>query len=346
MPSSVTQFILRPFEIKHLFDFSIRLYRSSFIPMLLAVSMVQLPMRLLALPPLLSLIKVSDELMQMTTFKNQAPDETWLTQHMDLWIWLGVLLIGAMVYEVLVMPLGNLACSRLAVQALHSEPVSFSDALRFAVSRYWPTQVALATYLLPLLVVSLLMLIPVAIFAASGETAAIAGGAATALFIILFSSLITWLFWFRLFPALAGIIQAAEEPDAYGAFAQGMWYLKRAYQLTNGFFWRLLGLSILMLFAVGFVSNGIQQGLQYLVLIGQALIAQKGAQDVLTSLSQPNLAAQGISIVISSLVALLIPALMICFQTLLYYDLRIRKEGYDLKLMLSQSEAPGQPQNL
>ena len=339
VPSSTTQFILRPFEIQHLFDFAIRLYRSSFIPMLLAVAMVRLPMGLLSLPWLLMLLKVNTEMQEMVA-KNQTPDLAWLEQHMDLAVWGAAFLFGTITYQLLVMPLGNLACSRLAVQAMHNEPVSFAEALRFSLSRYWPTQVALAVYFLPLLVISLLMLLPVLIFSLAGEAAGIAGAAAIALFVIMLAWLATALLWVRLFPALAGIVQAAEEPDTVGIVAQGMWYLKRAYAMTGGYFWRLFGLCILMLFATAFIVGGIQQGLQILVLIVQALIYHKGVQEITNAYYQPGFMAQGYMIMAGYIVRLLVPALMICFQTLLFYDLRIRKEGYDLQLMLEHAPEP------
>jgi hypothetical protein len=55
---------------------------------------------------------------------------------------------------------------------------------------------------------------------------------------------------------------------------------------------------------------------------------------VIDSMQHPTVVAW--SMVLSSILGLLTPALIICFQTLLYFDLRFRKEGFDLDLLLER----------
>lgn len=343
-----TLVVLRPLELKQLFDFAIRLYRAAFWPMLLAMAMVQLPLSLVTLPLMLGYLRLLTEMQDMSN-RGQLPDFNWFLNHSNELL-IGVLLIfGAAVYQLLVMPLGRLTCARLASQALLGTPCSFEQALGFARSRYWQIQIALATYLLPLVLLALLLLLPVLAFTATGNEGGTIGAVIFALLGIMLGACATGLFYFRLFPALNGTLQAVEDPVGLGVFAQGVNYLKRAYALSQGYFLRLLGLLLLMSFAVGMVQNGINQSIQLVLYLIQAVSSNPNnfGQGLIHALEKGyDPLYTGVQMLLAILVSLVFPALMLSYEVLLYFDLRCRKEALDLHLVLDelspQPTAPAQ----
>jgi hypothetical protein len=124
--------------------------------------------------------------------------------------------------------------------------------------------------------------------------------------------------WF----AFAAQVIVAENRGAFPA-------LIRSYELTAGFRWRVLGLIVLkILIRILFVTA--------LGLVGQLLpsaemvTTQSGVTQVI---NKPNFI---INTVLGNLVQILVDSYMaVCF-TLFYFDLRIRKEGYDLELAANQ----------
>jgi len=345
MANPPTLIVLRPLELKHLFDFSFRLYRSAFAPMLLAMAMVTLPLSLLTLPLMLGYLQLLGEVQGMSN-SGQLPDSAWFFEHTNMLVIGAILLLAAAIYQLLVMPLGRLTCAKLAAQSLLGEPYTFNQALAFARTRYWQTQVSLATYLLPLVLLALVGLLPVLAFTAAGSETGTMGAAVVTFMLIMFGAFATWLFYFRLYSALNGTLQAVEDPEGAGVFAQGLNYLKRAYALTDGYFWRSLGLIILMAFAVGLIQNGINQSISLVAMLGQAFSSGQGnigKELVHMAESQYDPTATGIQLVVAIVVGLLFPALQLCYEVLMYFDLRCRKEALDLHIVLDELAPPPEP---
>jgi len=94
--------------------------------------------------------------------------------------------------------------------------------------------------------------------------------------------------------------------------------LRRSWELTKGFRWKALGLGVvsICLILVVFLGAGV---------LGGILGGMMGGLDVVLS-------------VIGACVSLLIYPVISCVFTVFYYDLRVRKEGFDLE-MLSQALA-------
>jgi hypothetical protein len=333
-------FFLRPLEIKHLFDFSIRLYRSAFAPLLLSMAMVQLPAALLTLPFFVAMVNLMNELQGMAN-TGAMPNEAWALQHIGYAIGAIVLVVGSLAYHLMVLPLANLTCAKLAVSSAFGTPVRFDQAFRHALTRYWPTQVALATYFLPVLALSLLLLIVVAAFSVAGATTGVIAASVFALLAIPAGLFATLLIWFRFFPALAGILQTLEEPQGENIFTQGVAYLRRAYELTRGYYWRLFGLYILLVIAISFLTRGISGSAELAYYLGRALTAREGAEQVLNSALSGKVDAwmYGIVMTAAMLASVFFAPLMMCFEVLLYLDLRCRKEAFDLVMLLRRSGA-------
>ncbi|MCH7472277.1 hypothetical protein IIA79_04925 [bacterium] len=337
MDRPIPQFALRPLELKQFFDFAIRLYRSNFAPMFLSMAMVQLPLSLISVPFIMRITQMQEQ-MNAATMTGEDPFSS-LYEFADLAVWMIVMTFGGLAYQLLVMPLGNITCAKLATEALFGRRLSFSQAFTYCLKRYWPTQVALATFMLPLLILSVVLLAIVLLTVWTGNDTSVLISSTISIFLIATGMNATLLLWFRFFPALSGVTQAAEQPEGVGIFAQGLWYLRRSYGLTSGNYFRLFGLLALMSIAVGAITNGINQSTNFIMVIVQALLAGEGAGEVVTSLmfDQPDPPVVGMLIVISSLFALLFPPIWQCYKVLLYFDLRCRKEAFDLKHLLGRA---------
>ncbi len=98
--------------------------------------------------------------------------------------------------------------------------------------------------------------------------------------------------------------------------------LRRSWHLTKGFRWKALGLWVIA-FAL---LVGLTVGTGMLAAGVEALLGQ----------------GEAISTVVVALVSLLFYPMLSCVFTLFYYDLRVRKEGFDLE-MLSQQLGAGAP---
>jgi hypothetical protein len=99
--------------------------------------------------------------------------------------------------------------------------------------------------------------------------------------------------------------------------------LSRSWELTRGSRWRILGLglTLLVLIYVPFVAI---TGLF-------AMILPRASVESLGPASVGSIAALSIG----GLVQMLIYPLFYCVLTVTYYDLRVRKEGFDLELLAS-----------
>lgn len=330
------RFALRPLEIKQLFDFAIRLFRSNFSGMFTAMALVEAPLLLVAIVMTTKLLAIS-EAMQKSTVTGQTSPFDFFAQFADQGLFIGGLVILSLAYQLLVLPLGMLTCSRLGATALIGEPVSLAEAFEFAKSRYWPTQVSLAVFVAPELGLSLLVLIPVLLTRNSSNPDLSLWLSIFALTMIMLGGFATFLAYFRCFPALTGALQASEDPVGEGMFAQGLNYLKRAWSLSDGFGVRSFGMLLLYAFAQGIIQRGIVQSVQLIVLLVQLGVQHKDtAEDFFRTAAQGDATGTGISIAIASAISLLFPALQMCFMLLLYFDMRCRKEGFDLLLLLDE----------
>jgi hypothetical protein len=335
---SATKFVVRPFEIKHLFDLAIKLYRSNFAVLFLCQAMVQLPLSLLTLGPTIKMLDMANQLSD-PRIASEGPD-SFLLDNLDALMLMGFTFLGAMAYQLLITPIGNVATAYAAKESLLGRLVGFGEAVSFALTRYWQTQVALATFFLPLLGLAVLTLIPVVLLTGAGEEMAVIGFSLVGLLLIMAGMGATFLMWFRFFPALMGIVQSAEDPPLGGVFNQGLHYLRRSWELSKGYFGRVLGLSLAMFFAIYLVNRGVVESIQLLAIVIQALARGQnaGAELMNVAMGPADPLVTGITMVAASVTSLVFPPLLMCYLTLMYYDLRCRKEAFDLKRELGMGQ--------
>jgi hypothetical protein len=332
---------LRPLEIKQLFDFAIRIYRQRFPAMLLAMSIVQLPISLAGVAVMIKFVSLATEVQRMTQ-SGLEPDSTWLLDNLDSFILLGAFMLGSAAYQMLVTPLGMLTCSRLATCALHGSQPSLSECFHYSLKRYWPTQVAIAVFGLPLVGLAVVALILVLVGQAIDSTGLMVTGAILGFALIFLGSLAMLLAYFRLFPALIGIIQSTEDLPPGSLTSQGMWLIQRAWELTAGQFFRVLGLSILAFFSIYVINRGISEMVNTIISLVFEVMRGTQGEDIFMNLmfQQPDPMQLGLSMTLIMIFSMIFPPFLQAYQLMLYYDLRCRKEAYDLKLLLDTAELP------
>ena len=100
--------------------------------------------------------------------------------------------------------------------------------------------------------------------------------------------------------------------------------LSRSWQLVRGSWWRVLGILLLVGILVGVLSGLVS------ALVGAALGLALGSGTVL------NVASQAVG----GIIGIFIQPVQLGASVLLYYDLRVRKEGFDLELAAVQLGGP------
>jgi hypothetical protein len=204
---------------------------------------------------------------------------------------------------VVLQPIGTAAILHIISQDFVDRPTTLGDALRFAFSRFLPL---LGTSILLGLVIvagALMCLVPAIIFAV----------------------------WYSFAPQIVVVENRS-----------GMEALNRSKSLTEGFRWRIFGVIVLLALIGGLLSSAVSYALG-LVYPGydQVPVPKQAPWDTGYVLV-PRYPGYYVHILVSQLVNILVQTYQAVCYTLMYFDLRIRKEGYDLE-MLARGQAPPPP---
>ncbi|MFO0809516.1 MAG: hypothetical protein U0746_12895 [Gemmataceae bacterium] len=125
----------------------------------------------------------------------------------------------------------------------------------------------------------------------------------------------------------------------------GMEALKRSSSLVQGFFWRVLGILVLV-GAINFIVQLLLVGGLELVLPSHDIVTRTqtfGGQTMQIPTQVPRFPNAIIHVLITQLVSILFTCYGQICQTLLYLDLRIRKEGFDLEIAARQQKSAEGP---
>lgn len=106
--------------------------------------------------------------------------------------------------------------------------------------------------------------------------------------------------------------------------------IRRSWRLTDGYFWRTLGVQYLIAFIVGTVSQVVVTPISFLYVMAVSTIDPTGTSA--ESWIGPII-LYAIMIVLSLLVASITSVVSSAAIALIYVDLRMRKEGLDLELI-------------
>ncbi|MFC0681377.1 hypothetical protein ACFFGH_26405 [Lysobacter korlensis] len=178
---------------------------------------------------------------------------------------------------------------------------------------------------------AILVGIVVAIVAVGGQAGVVAG---VLLGILLFIGVVVVFFWLgtklSLVPS-AIMLERLTIGDA----------VRRSWSLTRNFFWRVLGITLLVAVILGVAGNVITAPFSVVFAILPGIFAPTGDPT-------PVLVIGGLSYLLLLMVSALIAAVTSVVQSataaLIYIDLRMRKEGLDLRLQhFVEERAAGNP---
>lgn len=119
--------------------------------------------------------------------------------------------------------------------------------------------------------------------------------------------------------------------------------IRRSWQLSSKHFWRILGITLLTAFLAGLVTQLVTAPLSFLLMMLTVLF---GLQEGTASAS----ALVVIVYIVTFILTTLISAIALAFQTavtsLLYLDVRMRKEGFDLELLREAEQPSADPDRI
>lgn len=320
---------LRPMGIGDIFDTMFRLYRNNFLIFIGIAALMQIPFVLIQLLAEIifgqQYISSFVQLMEELAFFNPAIDSIQDLPIAGLLPYLGISLLLTLAQIVVVQQLISGALANAISQRYLDRPVSILGAYNMGSSR-----------LISLLLVGVLVgLIASVIFVvlmgfyiggifliisavstqgSGGIVAAILAFLGLLFFLLVFILLLALIAVRFLFVTQAVVIEGRGPLDA----------LARSWRLVSGSFWRVLGIAVLLYILV-----------QVIVII-PAVTANFALGAVFGSTSDPlgnYTLQQTILILVNYCAQILVWPLQLGAYTLIYYDLRIRKEGYDLQLL-------------
>ena len=284
---------LRAMRVAELLDETIRLYRHNFLTFVGIVALLQVPMSILST----ALTAYSSHL-YMTAFEAslEAPGmEPFDAIRTSYLLYAGAYLLVSILEYLVVYNLVTAALARAISNRYLGDPVSIGRAYRSILGRFWPLLGA----------VFLLVLINVALIALP-LLLSIVVECVGVLVLLVVLPLLVWIDIRLVFITQAVVL---DDRPARGA-------LIRSWDLVRGYGWRTLGVVLLLaLFSL-------------LIVTGPSYIATFGMQ----VLGAPLLVQTVASGVLSAVLTALFTPIRLTGMTLLYYDLRIRKEGLDLEL--------------
>jgi hypothetical protein len=172
----------------------------------------------------------------------------------------------------------------------------------------------------------LIGLVVLAVAGAAGSSGNNVGGALVAIvlgLLLLFGGVIV-LFWLGVKLSLVPTVLVIERLPLGRA-------MRRSWALTRGYFWRTLGIELLVWLILSVASGVIETPVAGILLVVNGLTHPTGSG--LDALAATDTLSVVITTVLKAIVATITAIVSTASTALIYLDLRIRKEGLDLQLM-------------
>jgi hypothetical protein len=313
---------LRPMSIGDMLDAAFRLYRRHFLTFVGIVALLQVPMAMLQfltqLPYLQTLQRFTARPFGAVPGQNLFD----LFPFAELLPYYALVFVLTILQYLLVYNLMTGALANAIARSYLGQPISILSAYNIGFKRVAALIVAsLTPFAISMLFIAILAGCAIGALSTlgvrSGEqpNIGLAIAALIGLVGVVFVMIVGGLFFYvRLLLATQAIVLEGQGPFAG---------LRRSWRLVGQAFWRSLGIFLLVYAFMYVVSLVIQLPL---VVIGAFF----------GMLFDNSLPYQGIASLVTYGVLILVLPLQFIVFTLLYYDLRVRKEGYDLELMAQQ----------
>lgn len=317
---------LRPMSLSDLLDGIFWVYRKGFFTFLGAVALISLPFAVVQ--------AIFNFLFYETLPTGSAGLGATINEAAMLFPLLLILLVG-LLQGFIAQPIMFGAVVWTTAQHMQGNPISIRTAYDYGSSRMFSmigvtllmTLLVFAVLVVPMLLVGCGIFLLGSSFASAMESSGDSSVWAVLLIVLVVGVLFllimaVWVFLGMrfLFTAQAVVLEGT---GPIGAF-------KRSWGLTRDSFWRVFGITLLVGLLITLVSVVVSVGLS-----GAMAMASFASREGTMAYS----GIQSLSVLLNSAVSILIFPFYGIFFTLFYYDLRVRKEGYDLEMMLGKSSA-------
>jgi hypothetical protein len=292
---------LRPRGVGELLDAAFTLYRRNFLLLVAIAAVVQVPFAVVQLI-VFGLADVSGHLNDLQTLSTTVSGQSGLTADQtsrlttDLgvfFVYLGVVLL---VQFLVVYPLSLAATTSAVSNRYLDQPATVGGSYRAALAR-WRSLVAMVLWLLLVVGGSGVLVVGLGVLIGSAALV-IAGFVAVMVFYVVV------------------LVRTSVAPQAIVIERRtGREGLARSWALTRGSFWRIVGIRLLLMILQGIVG----------FVLAAPITAAVAAGSVGTQ--------QMVSQVVQAVSAVFVAPITLVTLTLLYYDLRIRREGFDIEML-------------
>jgi len=323
-----------------LLDSAFRLYRKHFLTFIGIVALLQIP--LFILTALVQFVFFGDamaDILGVASRPSPVPGGPPVTNPLDLFpiisyaTVIGSSLVLGLVQYLVVYNLITGALARATARSFMGQEVSILDSYRIGWRAFFSlVGASLLPYLASIAVATLVVggVFAVAFFAATGldnlDTSVMTAGAIAAalgLFALMSVFIVgTIVLYVRFLFATQAIVLEGQGPISA---------LGRSWRLSRGNFWR----TFLIIFLMGILS--------YLIS-GLPASGVNLAVTLTMRSTEALLLGSFVTTLVSNIGLILALPLQFCVYTLLYYDLRVRREGYDLELRVQEQAAGGNRQ--
>ncbi|HEV7678089.1 MAG TPA: hypothetical protein VGQ42_05940 [Candidatus Dormibacteraeota bacterium] len=293
---------LHPRSVGELLDAAFTLYRRNFVLLVAVAAVVQVPFAIVQLL-VFSLADIGNRLSSVQSITNNLQNQgntltpaqtTQLTS--DVGAFVAYFAVVFVVQFLVVYPLSQAATTSAVSARYLDQPASVGSSYRAALGR-WRSLIAMVLWLVVIVGGSTLAAIVVGVATGTAGIAIIALLAVFVFYIIV-------------------LVRTSVAPQAIVIERLSGWQgIRRSWFLTQGFSWRVLGIRVLLI---------VIQSVVGLVISLPITAATSGA---------PLATQQLIGQAVQAFSAIFVAPITLVTLTLLYYDLRIRREGFDIEML-------------
>jgi hypothetical protein len=326
---------LRPMSIGDMFDAAFRLYRAHFLTFIGIVALLQVPMTIVQF--LLQFVIGGKATLEVLRFSSSPPptfrpgtDPLDILPINSFITFYAITLVIAVLQGLIVQSLITGALAKAISHAYLGRPTTILGAYGFGLRSFGALIVAsLLLFLMAIGIVALFSGCSIGAAVALGRAAQFGGSPATA---VLFGTLMVLVVFVLMIPVMLFffirfiLATQAIVLESLGPLAG----LQRSWRLIGSSFWRALGIFILVIVLSVMISALPSTLALFFLNLGSA--GALGDGEIIRN--------QALGTLMSQLGLIISMPLLFSIYTLLYYDLRVRKEGYDLELMAQQTVSP------
>jgi hypothetical protein len=310
---------LRPRDMVGILDQSFRVYRRHFLTFLAIIAVVHVPVNLIVQAINVAFQGTATDLRDSSSITSRQIESGEFSQTLvTIFVLAGALIIIG-VAGGLLQYLSQGALTSAIADSYLDRPVTFGGAYRQMVAHMGPLLGLIGLQILIGLAAFVPPFLPLLLLLGAPDNPGAAGGAICLMFPLLFVAVIAYLYVnIRLTVIVPAVMVESLGP------VQAM---RRSWRLVEGYWWRTFALTIILGLMEWVVSIGPAGA-----VIGAVTLFTRNFDQVLI---------QALSGGITVLTTMFFVPLQLAAVTLYYFDLRVRKEGFDLETAMTSAYGQG-----